>query len=582
MSDLKVNPMSSIFDGFVKRLIASGAVTKEQVIDADSLAKQTKKQLAQCLVQLGYATEEEVMKALAQHNRMEYVDLAEIEIPEAVIELMPEAVARENVVLPMAETDRGLKVLMSEPGDLETIEKLRFILNRDVTVALATRSSILLAINRMYGQVEGESADSVLQEFTDTAIDFTETVDDGRGSDDDIDESSAPIVRLVQMMITEAVQLRASDIHVEPFEDRVRIRYRIDGVLCERDRLPRRQLGAILSRIKILSKIDIAERRRPQDGRIKVNVGEKELDLRVSIIPTNQGQSAVMRLLDKDNIRIGIRQLGFSEENFKVFNNLIRRPNGIILVTGPTGSGKTTTLYAALNGLNRPDRKIITAEDPVEYYLPGINQVEVKHKIGLDFARIIRSMLRQAPNVILVGEMRDAETVSMGIQASLTGHLVFSTLHTNDAPTAITRLIDIGVPGYLVASSVVAILAQRLVRTICPKCRAKHTPSAAAIKESGLPADRIASATFMRGKGCNSCQKSGFRGRIGIYEMLIVDSKVREMIFAGKPATQIRIHCMSKGMKTLYQDGLDKVLKGFTTFEEVYRVAKKTEQDFTA
>ena len=582
MSDLKVNSMSSIFDGFVKRLIASGAVTKEQVIDADSLAKQTKKQLAQCLVQLGYATEEEVMKALAQHNRMEYVELAEIEIPEAVIELMPEAVARENVVLPMAETDRGLKVLMSEPGDLETIEKLRFILNRDVTVALATRSSILLAINRMYGQVEGESADSVLQEFTDTAIDFTETVDDGRGSDDDIDESSAPIVRLVQMMITEAVQLRASDIHVEPFEDRVRIRYRIDGVLCERDRLPRRQLGAILSRIKILSKIDIAERRRPQDGRIKVNVGEKELDLRVSIIPTNQGQSAVMRLLDKDNIRIGIRQLGFSEENFKVFNNLIRRPNGIILVTGPTGSGKTTTLYAALNGLNRPDRKIITAEDPVEYYLPGINQVEVKHKIGLDFARIIRSMLRQAPNVILVGEMRDAETVSMGIQASLTGHLVFSTLHTNDAPTAITRLIDIGVPGYLVASSVVAILAQRLVRTICPKCRAKHTPSAAAIKESGLPADRIASATFMRGKGCNSCQKSGFRGRIGIYEMLIVDSKVREMIFAGKPATQIRIHCMSKGMKTLYQDGLDKVLKGFTTFEEVYRVAKKTEQDFTA
>ncbi len=574
--------MSSIFDGFVKRLIASGAVTKEQVIDADSLAKQTKKQLAQCLVQLGYATEEEVMKALALHNRMEYVELAEIEIPEAVIELMPEAVARENVVLPMAETDRGLKVLMSEPGDLETIEKLRFILNRDVTVALATRSSILLAINRMYGQVEGESADSVLQEFTDTAIDFTETVDDGRGGDDDVDESSAPIVRLVQMMITEAVQLRASDIHVEPFEDRVRIRYRIDGVLCERDRLPRRQLGAILSRIKILSKIDIAERRRPQDGRIKVNVGEKELDLRVSIIPTNQGQSAVMRLLDKDNIRIGIRQLGFSEENFKVFNNLIRRPNGIILVTGPTGSGKTTTLYAALNGLNRPDRKIITAEDPVEYYLPGINQVEVKHKIGLDFARIIRSMLRQAPNVILVGEMRDAETVSMGIQASLTGHLVFSTLHTNDAPTAITRLIDIGVPGYLVASSVVAILAQRLVRTICPKCRAKHTPSAAAIKESGLPADRIASATFMRGKGCNSCQKSGFRGRIGIYEMLIVDSKVREMIFAGKPATQIRIHCMSKGMKTLYQDGLDKVLKGFTTFEEVYRVAKKTEQDFTA
>jgi type IV pilus assembly protein PilB len=571
--------MASTLDGFVKILIDDGVVTKDQVVDAESLANQTNKNLAQCLVQLGYASEEEVMKALASHHRMEYIDLTAIEIPEAVIELMPEAVARENIVIPLNETEGGLKVLMCEPGDVDTIEKLRFILNRDVTVALATRSSILLAINRMYGQVEGESADSILQEFTDTAIDFTETVDDSGADDDDVDESSAPIVRLVQLMITEAVQLRASDIHVEPFEDRVRIRYRIDGVLHERDRLPRRQLGAILSRIKILSRIDIAERRRPQDGRIKVNVGEKELDLRVSLIPTNQGQSAVMRLLDKDNIRIGVRQLGFSEELYKTFTGLIRRPNGIILVTGPTGSGKTTTLYAALNSLNRPDRKIITAEDPVEYYLPGINQVEVKHKIGLDFARIIRSMLRQAPNVILVGEMRDAETVSMGIQASLTGHLVFSTLHTNDAPTAITRLIDIGVPGYLVASSVVAILAQRLVRTICPKCRARHTPSAAAIKEAGYNEEELEGANFMRGKGCNSCQKTGFRGRVGIYEMLIVDAKVREMIFNGAGATEVRIYSMNNGMKTLYQDGLNKVLQGFTTLEEVYRVAKKTEQD---
>ncbi|MEM7785072.1 MAG: ATPase, T2SS/T4P/T4SS family, partial [Planctomycetota bacterium] len=316
-----------------------------------------------------------------------------------------------------------------------------------------------------------------------------------------------------------------------------------------------------------------------QDGRIKVTVGEKELDLRVSIIPTNQGQSSVLRLLDKDNIKIGVRQLGFSESVYKKFTNLIRRPNGIILVTGPTGSGKTTTLYAAMNSLNRPDRKIITAEDPVEYYLPGINQVEVKHKIGLDFARIIRSMLRQAPNVILVGEMRDQETASMGIQASLTGHLVFSTLHTNDAPTAVTRMVDMGVPGYLVASSVVAILAQRLVRTICPKCRARFTPSEASIKEAGLTEEQVKNATFMRGKGCNSCQKSGFRGRIGIYEMLIIDSKIREMIFQNAPAQEIRKYGMSAGMDTLYQDGIDKVMQGVTTFEEVYRVAKRTEQD---
>ena len=572
--------MAKKIDGFLRELLQAGTISKEQVLDAQGQAKQTGKSVAQTIVQLGYATDEEVMMALAKSHRMEYVDLTKVDIPEMVVELMPEAVARENNVIPLAETDRGLKVLMSDPGDVDTVEKLRFILNRDVTVALATRSAITLEINRKYGQVEGESADSILQEFTDTAIDFTETVDGDDDSDSSNDnEGSAPIVRLVQLMITEAVQLRASDIHVEPFEDRVRIRYRIDGVLHERDRLPKRQLGAIISRIKILADIDIAEKRREQDGRIKVTTGEKELDLRVSIIPTNQGQSCVLRLLDKDNIKIGVRQLGFSEETYKQFNSLIRRPNGIILVTGPTGSGKTTTLYAAMNSLNRPDRKIITAEDPVEYYLPGINQVEVKHKIGLDFARIIRSMLRQAPNVILVGEMRDQETASMGIQASLTGHLVFSTLHTNDAPTAVTRMIDMGVPGYLVASSVVAILAQRLVRTICPKCRMKYTPTPQQIEASGMSAEMAAGATFMRGKGCNSCQKTGFRGRMGIYEMLMIDSQVRELIFKQASSQEIRDYAVGKGMSTLYMDGLAKVAGGFTTFEEVLRVAKRGEVD---
>lgn len=568
--------------GFVDILLKSGIVAKDQIVDAENLAKQSNTSLADALVRLGYATETEVMRALAKYHRMEFYDLDEVQIPETIIELMPESVARENVVLPIEEVDGRLKVLISDPSDVDTLEKLRFILNRDVTPALAPKSQILEAINRMYGQVEGESADSILQEFTDTAIDFTETVDDAESmADESVDESSAPIVRLVQLMITEAVQLRASDIHVEPFEDRVRIRYRIDGVLHERDTLPRRQLGAIISRIKILSKIDIAERRRPQDGRIKITVGEKELDLRVSIIPTNHGQSAVMRLLDKDNIRVGVRQLGFSEETYRRFNSLIRRPNGIILVTGPTGSGKTTTLYAALNQLNRPDRKIITAEDPVEYYLPGINQVEVRHNIGLDFARIIRSMLRQAPNIILVGEMRDAETASMGIQASLTGHLVFSTLHTNDAPSAITRMVDMGVPGYLVASSVVAILAQRLVRTICPKCRSRYTPPKSVIEEVGLTDEQLAGATFMRGKGCNSCQKTGFRGRIGIYELLLIDSRVRQMIFENRSTTEIRKYAIADGgMTTLFRDGVDKVLKGITTFEEVYRVAKRTEQDY--
>ena len=568
-------------DGFGQFLVKNKLITKDQVLDADSLARQNKISQLEAIVQRGYLGDVEVTQALAKHHRMEFVDLNEVEIPESVIELMPETVARENAVIPLSETGTGgLRVLMSNPNDVDTIENLRFILNRDVSVALAPKSMIIGAINTSYGQMEGESADSILQEFTDTAIDFTETVDDGDDMNkDEVDDSSSAIVRLVQLMVGEAVQVRASDIHVEPFEDRVRIRYRIDGVLHERDTLPKRQLGAIISRIKILAKIDIAERRREQDGRIKVSVGEKELDLRVSIIPTNNGQSAVLRLLDKDNIKIGVRQLGFSEATYKTFMDLTRRPNGIILVTGPTGSGKTTTLYAALNSLNRPDRKIITAEDPVEYYLPGINQVEVRHKIGLDFARIIRSMLRQAPNVILVGEMRDAETASMGIQASLTGHLVFSTLHTNDAPTAITRMIDIGVPGYLVASSVVAILAQRLVRTICKKCGAPHTPPDHVIQEAGLTAEDIKDATFRRGKGCNACQKTGFRGRLGIYEMLIIDTKVRQMIFDDTPTNVVREYAISKGMATLYKDGLDKVMAGVTTFDEVFRVAKRTEQD---
>jgi type IV pilus assembly protein PilB len=475
--------------------------------------------------------------------------------------------------------DGSLTVAMSNPADVDAMDKLRFILNRDIRVALTSRSKILEYINKMYGQVEGESADSILQEFTDTAIDFTETESESASTAETTDESSAPIVRLVNLMITEAVQLRASDIHVEPFEDRVRIRYRIDGVLHERDTLPKRQQGAVISRIKILSKIDIAERRRPQDGRIKVTVGEKELDLRVSIIPTNHGQSSVMRLLDKDNIRVSVKQLGFSENTYRTFQQLIRRPNGIILVTGPTGSGKTTTLYAALNQMNRPDRKIITAEDPVEYYLPGINQVEVRHNIGLDFARIIRSMLRQAPNIILVGEMRDAETVSMGIQASLTGHLVFSTLHTNDAPSAITRMIDMGVPSYLVASSVVAIVAQRLVRTICSKCKARHTPPESTIRELGITPEELAGANFMKGKGCNTCQKTGFKGRIGIYELLVINNKIREMIFKNQSSTEIRKYAMQNGMDTLFRDGIRKVLSGVTTFEEVYRIAKRTEQD---
>lgn len=565
---------------FTDLLLRRGVVSLDQLSEATSMARQEDISVADSLIKLQYAAPQDVYRALADFHKMNFVDLAAVRIDDSIIQLVPESVARENTIIPYQEDGDSLVVLVSDPFDLETVEKLRFILNRRIETALAPRETINDAINRYYGQVEGESADSILQEFTDTQIDFTETSEDGGSSDSElIDENSAPVVRLVGLMIQEAVQLRASDIHVEPFEDRVRIRYRIDGILVERDSPPRRLLGAILSRIKILAKMDIAERRRPQDGRIKVTVGEKELDLRVSIIPTNHGQSSVMRLLDKDNIKVGVRQLGLAERDYKVFTNMIKRPNGILLVTGPTGSGKTTTLYAALNAMNRPDRKIITAEDPVEYYLPGINQVEVRHNIGLDFARIIRAMLRQAPNIILVGEMRDTETASMGIQASLTGHLVFSTLHTNDAPSAVTRMCDMGVPGYLVASSVVAVLGQRLVRTICKRCKTTVKLPDSVLADAGIPPEIAQNASFSRGKGCSYCQKSGFRGRIGIYELMVVTSKVRELMFQGKSTIQIREEAINQGMTTLYCDGIRKVIKGITTLEEVYRAAKRTEQD---
>ena len=564
-------------DAFSTILVSEGVISAEQLAEAVRIATSSGKKVQDEVVRLGYATGDKVMKALAKAYRMPFVDLTGIEVDEDVVGKLPESVARENSIFPLADLGGTLRIATCDPSDMDAQEKLRFILNREIEMAIAHREQIVEAINRHYGLSDGESADSMLQEFTDTAIDFTETaVEQEAGADED-DQSDSPVVKLVNLIITEAVQLRASDIHVEPFEDRIRIRYRIDGRLVERDNPPRRLLGAILSRIKILSKLDIAERRRPQDGRIKLTADGKDYDLRVSVLPTNHGQSVVMRILDKDNIKVGIRQLGLSENDFRQFKNLIRRPNGIILVTGPTGSGKTTTLYASLNELNSPDTKIITAEDPVEYYLAGINQVEIRHSIGLDFARVIRAMLRQAPNVILVGEMRDTETAQMGIQASLTGHLVFSTLHTNDAPGAVTRMIDMGVPAYLVASSVIAVLAQRLVRVNCVKCKQPHQPLDTQIEAAGITPEMLQGATFMKGRGCSNCQKSGYKGRLGIFELMIMNNKIRELAFQGAATQEIRRAAVSQGMRVMFEDGVAKALRGITTLDEVFRVSKKAE-----
>ncbi len=559
---------------FTDLLVHVKLLTPEKLAEAQKAAKQQRIPLPEAVIGVGVAASD-VYKALAKENAVQYVDLNEfVPKPEAV-DAIPEAVAREHTIFPHSITEDAITVVVYDPHNLDLLDNLRFVLNRRVNIAIAPKDAISAAINRIYSFDGGGATDTMFEEVAGESEDMKGLESDG----EKVDETSAPIIRLVQLMITEAVQMRASDIHIEPFEDRVRVRYRIDGVLQERDSVPKRLQNAVMSRLKILSKIDIAERRRAQDGRIKVSMPKKELDLRVSVLPTNHGQSIVMRLLDKDNIKIGLKQLGMADDDFRTFNSLVRRPNGIILVTGPTGSGKTTTLYAALNDLNRPDKKIITAEDPVEYYLQGINQVEVKHSIGLDFARIIRAMLRQAPNVILVGEMRDSETAEMGIQASLTGHLVLSTLHTNDAPGAVTRMVDMGVPAYLVASSVIAVLAQRLVRVICPKCKQPNQPSDAQLEAAGISLETAAKATFMKGKGCGNCSKTGYRGRLGIYELMMMSARVRELSFQGASAQDIRKVAISQGMKTLYRDGIDKAMRGITTLDEVMRIAKRTEDD---
>ncbi|WZO97192.1 GspE/PulE family protein [Isosphaeraceae bacterium EP7] len=556
-------------------LMRRGAVGPDQIKEAQRMSTVP---MEDALVKLGYVEWDDIMKAKAEHSGYPFVDLHEIEIPASIVERVPESIARENSVMPLSEENGTIRVIMHDPMDFETVDKLRFVLNREIEVALASKEAIVEAINRYYGKTssETESVDSMLQEFTDTAIDYDDS-DAGatKSSANRLEANDAPVIKLVHLIIQEAIVSRASDIHIEPFSDRVRIRYRIDGVLTERESAPRRLLSSMISRLKIMGSIDIAERRRPQDGRIKIFAGGKDVDLRVSILPTNHGQSVVMRILDRDNIKVGLRDLGFGEEDWKRFSQLIKRPNGILLVTGPTGSGKTTTLYAALNELNRPDVKIITAEDPIEYYLPGVNQCEVKAKIGMTFARIIRAMLRQNPNILLVGEIRDEETANTAIQASLTGHLVFSTLHTNDAPSAVTRLVDIGVQPFLVASSVMAIMAQRLVRKICPKCKQRYEPSASLLESIGLKPEIAKKANFMKGKGCSNCNKSGYRGRMGIYELMVMSSQIRELTFKGESTQALRKVARKQGMRSLFEDGMVKAIKGQTTIEEILRITHK-------
>ena len=564
----------------LRRFVDDGTISAEQLHEAQDLARAKKTSPAKMLVTLGYLEESDLAQAQSGGGGGQAVDLGSMTIPNDVIGLVPVSVARENTIIPISAGDRQVTVAFADPSDMSALQKLEFLLSgKAIDVVTAPRADVVAAIDRHYaGAGEGggdTNVDTMVTEFTETAIDvtdatFTESADEGR-------DESAPVIRLVNLIISEAVKMRASDIHVEPFEDRVRIRYRIDGALVERDNAPRRLLAALTSRIKIMGSMDISEKRRPQDGRIKTRAGGKDFDLRVSVLPTNHGQAVVMRILDRDNIKVGIRNLGFSEENYKSFQNIIRRPNGIFLVTGPTGSGKTTTLYSALGELNRPDKKIITAEDPVEYYLPGINQVEVKHSIGLDFQRIIRAMLRQAPNVILVGEIRDKETAEMAIQASLTGHLVFSTLHTNDAPGSITRLTDMGVQPFLVASSVMAVMAQRLVRVVCESCKKPYRPDDAELEIYDITPEEAEEATFMRGAGCGKCAHTGYKGRRAVFELMLMNAAIREMTFKGEPTQAIRRQARLFGMRTIVDDAKDKAMAGVTTLAEVQKLMRSSD-----
>ncbi|MEY4191574.1 MAG: hypothetical protein RIR17_2310, partial [Planctomycetota bacterium] len=481
-------------------------LVKNQVISSDQLQEsrdvmKNGGSLQDALLKLEYATPLQIAKAVAEFNGYEFMDLTDIEVPEDAVKVLTAPTARESNVVPISTDGVSVKLAVADPSDFALIQKLSFIMNKEIIPVVASLEQIRDLVNKVYPQDDVDES-APLIDFSEIENEFAQA-DAGRAAGDDSSEGG--VIKLVNRILSEGVELRASDIHIEPFATRVRIRYRVDGVLVEKENPPYKYLMPILSRLKIMAGIDISEKRRPQDGRIKTSLKGRDFDLRLSLLPTVYGQSAVMRILDRSNIKVNIRDLGFAEDHFALFLNLIKRPNGIFLVTGPTGSGKTTTLYSAINELNTTERKIITAEDPVEYYLPGINQCEVKHNIGLDFARIIRAMLRQAPNVILVGEIRDPETAKIAIEASLTGHLVFSTLHTNDAPSAITRLIDVGVQPFLVASSIIAVLAQRLVRRICPKCKEPYTPTPADIKASGLTPEQVAGAKFMHGKGCSNC-----------------------------------------------------------------------------
>ena len=575
VSELKGRPLGRV-------LVKMGKVTREQVHEALEVQKEKGGPIGQILVDLGYIDDKTRILALAYQNGMEYVDLQSLEIPADVVNLVPAQMAQTYRFIPVeySPSNKRLTIAVASADNFRATDDLRTLMGFNVVSKIADPDQLDQSLMKYYA-VATESIGDIINNL---AGDETLSALEGRGESIDVETireaaDSNPVKRLVNMVLLEAIRNRASDVHFEPFEDEFKMRYRIDGVLYEMLPPPKSIAVAIASRIKVMSNLDIAERRLPQDGRIELVVNGAPVDLRVSVLPTMFGESVVMRVLDRSNVSLDMERLGLREDDLRIVRTLINRPNGIVIVTGPTGSGKTTTLYSALNELNDVSVKILTSEDPVEYDIDGLIQCQINSDIGMTFGRCLRSFLRQDPDIVLVGEIRDLETAEIAVQASLTGHLVFTTLHTNDAPSAIARLLDLGMEPFLITATLECIVAQRLVRTICPRCKQEFAPTEDMLMELGLTPDMVAGRAFYRGAGCDYCRHTGYSGRIGIYELMLLNDELREMIMKRNSTNLLRDASRKRGMRTLRESGLLAIFDGQTTIEEVVSQTLNEESD---
>jgi len=557
-------------------LVSEGFITERQLDKARADSERRGEPLQKTLVSMGFVSDKDIVESMGKQMGVAFVDLDRIDLDIDLAKSIPEHLAQRYKVIPVAQKDNRLTLAMVDPLNVLAIDDIRLITGFDIEPVIATEEEILKAIARLFGVTDMVAVEDQVKEISATEFGSMEVEDEVEEEIalDKLKElvDEAPIVRVVNLIISQAINDKASDIHIEPEARSVRVRYRVDGVLHDVMSPPKHIQAPMVSRIKIMASMDIAERRIPQDGKIHLRHDGREFDLRVSTVPTIHGEKVVMRILDKGSVMLGLNKLGFSEENQRLFEEVVERPYGMILVTGPTGSGKSTTLYSCLNKLNSGTTNILTIEDPVEYQLPGVNQVQVNTKANLTFASALRSFLRQDPDIIMVGEIRDQETARIAVEAALTGHLVLSTLHTNDASGAVSRLVEMGVEPFLVASSVIGVLGQRLARTICPNCKEAYSPTPDAVKRFGLAMYSDSELNFYRGRGCDHCKMTGYRGRTGIHELMPITDRVRGLVLQRSSTAEIKQAAMEEGMRTMQDDGLNKVLGGITSMEECLRV----------